>query len=219
MIRVLVVDDQTVVCEGLRVMLDAAPNITVVGVAHDGAEALEKVASAEPDLVLMDLKMPRMNGIHATRVLREKHPAVHVLVLTTYDDDEWVFDAIRAGAAGYLLKDSRREEIITAIEGTIAGRTHVDPGVVTKLFTLVRTGAAPKTAVSEFLSEREVEVLRLLAHGLNNATIAQRLFLAEGTVRNYVSSILSKLRVDDRTQAAALAWRSGLVPPGDELDD
>jgi len=218
MIRVLVVDDQAVVCEGLRVMLDAAPNITVVGVAHDGTEALEQVASTRPDLVLMDLKMPRMNGIHATRMLREKYPAIHVLVLTTYDDDEWVFDAIRAGAAGYLLKDSQRQEIITAIEGTVAGRTHVDPGVVTKLFTLVRTGATPKTAISEFLSEREVEVLRLLAHGLNNAAIAQRLFLAEGTVRNYVSSILSKLKVDDRTQAAALAWRSGLVPPGDELD-
>ena len=219
MIRVLVVDDQAVVCEGLRVMLDAAPNITVVGVAHDGSAALEQVAATAPDLVLMDLKMPGMNGIHATRLIREKYPAVRVLVLTTYDDDEWVFDAIRAGAAGYLLKDSLREDIISAIEGTAAGQTHVDPSIVSKLFDLVRTGNPPNTAVDHMLTDRELEILRLLAHGLTNAAIAQRLFLAEGTVRNYVSAILSKLKVDDRTQAAALAWRSGLIPPGDALDE
>jgi NarL family two-component system response regulator LiaR len=218
MIRVLVVDDQSVVCEGLRVMLDAAANISVVDVAHDGQEAVDKVPSTTPDLVLMDLKMPGMNGIHATRLIREKYPAVRVLELTTYDD-EWVFDAIRAGASGYLLKDSLREDIIAAIKGTVAGETHVDPSVVTKLFTLVRTGAAPKTSVDQVLSDRELEIVRLLALGLNNAAIAQRLFLAEGTVRNHVSSILSKLKVADRTQAAALAWRSGLISPGDALDD
>jgi len=218
MIRVLIVDDQAVVCEGLRVMLDAAPNIQVVGIAHDGAEAVEKSGQLAPDLVLMDLKMPRMNGIHATRILRQKHPALRVLVLTTYDDDEWVFDAIRAGADGYLLKDSRREAIVQAIEGTVAGHTHIDTSVAAKLFNLVRTGAAPPTEIAALLSEREIEVLRLVAHGLNNAAIARRLFLAEGTVRNYVSAILSKLKVDDRTQAAALAWRSGIIPPGDKLD-
>jgi DNA-binding NarL/FixJ family response regulator len=217
MIRVLVVDDQTVVCEGLRVMLNAAPEIEVIGAAYDGASAVQVAESLRPDLVLMDLKMPGMNGIAATRAIREKIPACVVLVLSTYDDDEWVFDAIRAGAAGYLLKDARREEIVAAIVGAVEGRSHLDPAVAAKLLSYVRTGPAPQPQIAELLSDREREVLRLLAHGLTNAAIAERLFLAEGTVRNYVSTILSKLGAADRTQAAALAWRCGLAGPGDEL--
>jgi two-component system, NarL family, response regulator LiaR len=216
MIRVLIVDDQAVVCEGLRVMLNAAPGIEVVGVAYNGAEALERLPEVQPDLVLMDLKMPVMNGIHATRAIRERSPAVKVLVLTTYADDEWVFDAIRAGAAGYILKDSRREDIVAAVEGAAAGRTHIDPGVADKLLAFVRTGAAPASEIAADLSEREQEVLRLLAQGLSNAAIAERLCLAEGTVRNYVSSILSKLDVEDRTAAAAIAWRYGLAGASDD---
>ena len=215
-IRVLIVDDQAVVCEGLRVMLNAAPDVEVLGVAHDGAQAVELVPTLKPDLVLMDLKMPGMNGIHATRAIRQHFPDVAVLVLTTYDDDEWVFDAIRAGATGYLLKDSRREDILAAIAGAVAGRAHVDPAVANKLLSYVRSGVTPNTDIAATLSEREREVLRLLAHGHTNAAIAERLYLAEGTVRNYVSAILSKLNVDDRTQAAALAWRYGLVAPEDE---
>lgn len=214
MIGVLIVDDQTVVCEGLRVMLNAHPNIEVIGVAGNGAEALELLPDLKPDLVLMDLKMPVMNGIHATRTIRDQFPNVVVLVLTTYADDEWIFDAIRAGAAGYILKDSPREDILTAIEGAVAGRTQIDPIVAEKLFTFVRTGAAPNSALTDELSEREREILRLVAHGLNNAAIASQLHLAEGTVRNYVSTILAKLDVEDRTQAAALAWRCGLAQSG-----
>jgi DNA-binding NarL/FixJ family response regulator len=211
MIRVLVVDDQQIVCEGLKVMINANPNVSVVGMAHDGEQAARMVEALRPELVLMDLKMPGMNGVHATRAIRAAHPEIPVLVLTTYDDDEWVVDAIRAGAAGYLLKDSAREEIVAAIEGTVAGKTHVDPAVAAKLFTYVRQGTPPSAELAGLLTEREREILRLLASGLTNAAVAGRLSLAEGTVRNHVTTILAKLEVTDRAQATALAWRFGLV--------
>src|SRR5262249_53769940 len=134
MIYMLIVDDQTIVCEGLKVVLQSGQTVEVVGMAHDGAQALRMVEQLHPDLVLMDLKMPWMNGVHATRALHASHPDLPVLVLTTYDDDEWVMDAIRAGARGYLLKDARREDLIAAIEGTVAGRTHIDPKVAGKVF-------------------------------------------------------------------------------------
>jgi DNA-binding NarL/FixJ family response regulator len=213
MIRVLLVDDQTIVCEGLRVVLGAHPNVEVAGVAYDGEQALRQVEALQPDLVLMDLKMPVMNGVQATREIRARNPAIPVLVLTTYDDDEWVIDAIRAGAAGYLLKDSGAEELVAAIEGTVAGQTHVDPSIAATLFSVVREGTPPNAELANLLSEREREVLRLLASGLTNAGIAERLSLAEGTVRNHVTSILGKLDVDDRAQATALAWRYGLATP------
>jgi NarL family two-component system response regulator LiaR len=213
MIQVLLVDDQLIVCEGLRVVLGASPTIEVAGLAHDGAQALRQVEALQPDIVLMDLKMPVMNGVQATREIRARYPEIRVLVLTTYDDDEWVIDAIRAGAAGYLLKDSGAEELITAIKGTVAGKTHVDPAVAATLFSVVREGAPANAEVAGLLSEREREILRLLASGLTNAGIAERLNLAEGTVRNHVTSILGKLNVTDRAQATALAWRYGLVTP------
>ena len=212
MVRVLICDDQDVVCEGLCAILKTASGLQVVGVAHDGAEALELVPQVQPDLVLMDLKMPGMNGIQATRHIRTQYPQVRVLVLTTYDADEWVFDAIRSGAAGYLLKDTPRDQLVEAIKGTASGKTHVDPNVAGKLFAQVaQAPAAVDTLVADVLSEREREVLGLLARGLSNADIAARLCLSEGTVRNYVSSIFSKLDVSDRTQAAVLAIRYGLV--------
>lgn len=211
MIRILIVDDQPVVCEGLKVMINADPDLEVVGVGHSGADAIELLSVHHPDLILMDLKMPIMNGIHATRRIREQYPDVTVLILTTYVDEEWIFDAIRAGAAGYILKDSPRETILAAIQGVVAGRAQIDPIVAEKLFKYVRTGASPKTLLLDDLNEREREILRLVAHGLNNASIADQLHLAEGTVRNYVSSILTKLEVEDRTQAAAFAWRCGLA--------
>jgi DNA-binding NarL/FixJ family response regulator len=215
MIRVLICDDQTIVSEGLRVILGTDSEIEVVGIANDGAEALDLVPQVEPDIVLMDLKMPVMNGIQATRLIHEQHPNVRVLVLTTYDADEWVFDAIRGGAAGYLLKDAPRDELITAVKGTAAGKTHVDPGVAGKLFAQVSQGALPlETSIAESLTERERDVLRLLARGLNNTDIAERLYLSEGTVRNYVSSIFAKLGVSDRTQAAVIALRYGLADLG-----
>lgn len=211
MIRVLIVDDQEIVCEGLQVVLSASPNIEVVGMAHDGAKAVELVESLRPDLVLMDLKMPLMNGVQATHAIKEQHPETSVLILTTYDEDEWVVDAVRAGANGYLLKDTGREDVVAAIEGVIAGKTPVDPAVAEKLFKYVRYGVPSQSKLAELLSERESGVLRLLATGLTNAAIADRLHLSEGTVRNHVTNILAKLNVTDRAQATALAWRYGLV--------
>jgi DNA-binding NarL/FixJ family response regulator len=213
MIRVLVCDDQWIVCEGLEAILSADSEIEVVGVAHDGVDALEKIPRVRPDVVLMDLKMPDMDGIQATRFIRDRYPHIKVLVLTTYGEDEWVFDAIRSGAAGYLLKGTPREALIDAVKGTAAGRTHIDPDIAGKLFDRVAQSDIPAeaTAIVDSLSERELDVLRLLARGFSNTDIAQRLFLSEGTVRNYVSAILSKLGVADRTQAAVLALRYGLV--------
>jgi NarL family two-component system response regulator LiaR len=212
MIRVLICDDQNIVSEGLRVILGTDSEIEVVGIANDGAEALELVPQVKPDLVLMDLKMPVMNGIQATRLIHEQYPEVRVLVLTTYDADEWVFDAIRGGAAGYILKDTPRDELIAAVKGTAAGKTHVDPNVAGKLFAHVSQGAPSlDTSIAQSLTRRERDVLRLLARGLNNTDIAERLYLSEGTVRNYVSSIFTKLEVSDRTQAAVIALRYGLA--------
>jgi len=215
-VRVLICDDQDVVREGMQAILKTATEVKVVGMARDGAEALELVPDVQPDVVLMDLKMPVMNGIQATREIRNRHPEVYVLVLTTYDADEWVFDAIRSGASGYLLKDTPRQKLIAAIRGTAEGQTHVDPHVAGKLFTQVsRTPAAAESSVAGKLSAREREVLGLLARGLSNADIAARLFLSEGTVRNYVSAIFTKLDVSDRTQAAVLALRYGLADLGE----
>lgn len=211
MIRVLLCDDQTVVCEGLKAILGTEPDIDVVGVAYNGLEALEQIDVSHPDLVLMDLKMPEMNGIQATQAIREKHPEIRVLVLTTYDADEWVFDAIRAGAAGYLLKDTPRDELINAVKNTLKGRTFVDSKVAGKLLHHISQSRpyTPDPAVVSRLSDREIDILKLIARGYSNTEIASRLFLSEGTVRNYVSTILSKLNVADRTQAAVLALRMG----------
>jgi len=212
MIRVLVCDDQAVVCDGLEMILNADPEIEVVGVAYDGADALSTIPDIKPDVVLMDLKMPGMNGIQATREIRQKYPQVKVLVLTTFGDDEWVFDAIRSGATGYLLKGTPRVDLVRAVKGTALGETHVDPGVAGKLFShVVQSATAHDTTVTDDLSERELDVLKLLAGGLTNAEIAERLYLTKGTVRNYVSAILAKLGVEDRTQAALIAVRHGLV--------
>jgi len=213
MIRVLICDDQWIVCEGLEAILESDPEIEVVGLAHDGIEAVERVLELEPDLVLMDLKMPGMNGIQATQRIREQCPEVKVLVLTTYGADEWVLDAVRSGASGYLLKGTPRTALLSAIKGTAAGQTHVDPSVAGKLFDRIAQGRVSEqdTTLADTLSERELDILRLLARGFSNAEIASQLALSPGTVRNYVSSVLSKLEVSDRTQAAVLALRYGLV--------
>ncbi len=216
MITVLICDDQAVVREGLRAILKTAGDIDVVGVAQDGSEAVELVARLNPAVALMDLKMPGLNGVQATRRIRAEHPATRVLVLTTYDADDWVFDAIRAGASGYVLKDSPAEALLAAIRGTAAGQAHVDPAVAPRVLSKL-AGLLPTSDPEALhdLSERELDILRLIARGLTNADIAARLFLSEGTVRNYVSQVLSKLGVTDRTQAAVVALRHGLVELGD----
>ncbi len=212
MIRIIICDDQDIVRVGLKKILEAETDLEVVGLAEDGSEAVEMAARLNPDLVLMDLKMPVMNGIQATGQVRQKAPGTKVLVLTTYDDDEWVIDAIRNGASGYLLKDTPRLELIRAIRGTVRGENYIDPGVAGKLFSAISQPVATEKAPENLVfSEREREILSLLAHGLTNLEIAKKLFLSEGTVRNYTSAIFTKLGVADRTQAAILALRYGLV--------
>lgn len=212
MIRILICDDQEVVREGLRTILDLVPSFEVVGVVENGAEAVEAVARLNVDLVLMDLHMPLMNGVQATRELQKTHPDVRVLVLTTYADETWVLDAIRAGAAGYLLKDAPRSRLVDAIKGTMDGETHLDPSVAGGLIVrLASQPASDETTLATDLTPRELDVLGLLGKGSSNSEIAAQLFLSEGTVRNYVSAILAKLGVHDRTQAAVLAVRHGLA--------
>ena len=213
MIRVLICDDKAIVCDGLEAILSTDDEIDVVGLASNGAQAVELAQKTKPDLVLMDLKMPGMNGIQATRAIREQLPHTRVLVLTTYDADEWVFDAIRSGAAGYMLKDTPRDRLIPAIKDTVAGKTHVDPVVAGKLFQYIAQDSMgqPDSTFAAELSERELEVLQLIANGFSNAEIAQKLHLSDGTVRNYVSAVFAKLGVSDRTQAAVLALRYGIV--------
>lgn len=212
-IRVLLCDDQALVTDGIQLILETDPTLKVVGVARDGAQAVEMVPQVKPDIVLMDLKMPVMNGVHATRIIRRDYPHVPVLVLTTFDDEEWVIDAVRSGAAGYLLKDTSRDRLIMAVKDTVEGKSHVDPAVAGKLLNRVASTPARPTAapLADPLNEREQEILRLMTHGLNNAEIAKRMYLSEGTVRNYASVIFSKLGVEDRLQAVVLAIKFGLA--------
>jgi DNA-binding NarL/FixJ family response regulator len=209
--KVIICDDQAIVREGLMMLLKLEPDIEVVGTAEDGAAAVELVEKARPDLVLMDLKMPIVNGVEATRQIKAKYPEVKVLVLTTYDDDQWVFDAIQAGAVGYLLKDVPREDLIKAIKGTASGKSYLDPAIAGKVLGQVTSHQTqPASFVTGKLTEREIEILRLVAKGLSNTDIAERLYLSEGTVRNHISAILTKLGVSDRTQAAVIAIQHGL---------
>ncbi|MCE1253666.1 MAG: response regulator transcription factor [Anaerolineae bacterium] len=213
MIRLLICDDQSFVCEGLRAILSTFTEIEVIGLAYDGEEALQKVEKLTPDIVLMDLKMPVMNGIQATRIIKQRFPDIRVLVLTTFDFDEWVFEAVRAGANGYLLKDTPREQLYAAIMGTVAGKGYIDPNVAPKLLDQFSgtQPVAPNLELTRLLSERELEVLKLLAEGKTNAEIAGQLFLSEGTIKNYVSAIFTKINVADRTQATIFALRNGLA--------
>lgn len=213
MIRLLICDDQLFVREGLAAILSTAKGIDVVALAAHGQEAVTLVSQHQPDLVLMDLKMPILNGIQATRQIRQAHPAVQVLVLTTYAEDTWLFDAVRAGAAGYLLKDIQPDDLIKAIEGTVAGQNHLDPAVAGRVMTQATEQRANSVQVqlAQPLSLREEELLTLVAQGLSNPEIGERLHLAPGTVRNYLSEIFNKLGVFDRVQAAVIAVRLGLL--------
>jgi DNA-binding NarL/FixJ family response regulator len=213
MTRVVLCDDQVFVCEGLNAILGTAPDIEVVGMAYDGEEALQLVERLQPDLVLMDLKMPVLSGVQATRQIHQNFPQIKILVLTTYDFDEWVLEAVRAGANGYLLKDTPREQLFAAIRGTMQGKSFIDPAVAPKLLNHLSSSppASPKDDAAGLLSERELEVLQLVAQGLSNLEIAQKLYLSEGTVKNYVSAIFAKINVTDRTQATLFALRNGLA--------
>lgn len=215
-IRVLICDDQAVVREGLAAILSTANDVEVIGLAANGREALEALKRQACDVVLMDLNMPLLNGVQATRQIKAQFPDTKVLVLTTYATDEWLFDAIRAGATGYLLKDTRRDELLRAIEQAAKGKAQLSPEVASKLMAHAVQGSETdlnrqNAELMALLTERELAILRLLSQGLSNGQIAQRLELSTGTVRNYVSEILAKLEVTDRTQAAVIAAKVGLI--------
>ncbi|MEM9954524.1 MAG: response regulator transcription factor [Chloroflexota bacterium] len=212
MIQVMICDDQEIVCDGLDAILSTDTEIEVVGIAHDGAQAIELAMQSQPDLILMDLKMPVMNGVQATQAIKTHLPSLFVLVLTTYANDEWLFDALRAGASGYLLKDTPRKNIIQAIKETVAGKSLIDPAVAGRLIRYIQDDAfkKPTSTLFDKLNEREREILGLIAQGRSNAEIATALHLSRGTIKNYVSTILDKLSVSDRTQAAVLAHRYDL---------
>lgn len=213
-ICILLVDDQKLIREGIRILLEMEPDLQVVGEAGDGEAALAAYAAHQPDVVLMDVRMPGVDGVEATWRLIERWPQARVIILTTFDDDEYVFEGLRAGALGYLLKDVSGHELAEAVRTVAGGGALVEPSVARKVLAefarLAPPARPPEQGLPEPLSEREQEVLRLLAQGLSNREIAQRLILAEGTVKNHVTSILSKMGVRDRTQAAVRARELGI---------
>ncbi|MFD6291047.1 response regulator [Streptomyces sp. NPDC060205] len=216
-IRVLIADDQQMVRQGFTVLLNTRPDIEVVGQAVDGLDAIAKVAELTPDVVLMDIRMPELGGIEATRRITGETPQIRVLVLTTFDLDEYVYDALRAGASGFLLKDASADQLAEAIRIVAAGDALLAPGITRRLIAeFSRLGSAPRAPLKQRvgeLTERETEVLALIAQGLSNAEIAERLFVAEQTVKTHVGRILVKLELRDRTQAAVFAYECGLVRP------
>ncbi|MGW1041890.1 response regulator [Streptomyces sp. NPDC002547] len=216
-VRVLIADDQVMVRQGFTVLLNARPGIEVVGQAVDGEEAVAMVAELAPDVVLMDIRMPGLGGIEATRRITADAPHPRVLVLTTFDLDEYVYDALRAGASGFLLKDASADQLAEAVRVVAAGDALLAPGITRRLIAeFSRLTDAPRAPLKQRvgdLTERETEVLALIAQGLSNAEIAGSLVVAEQTVKTHVGRILVKLGLRDRTQAAVFAYESGLVRP------
>ena len=217
MIRVLLCDDQELVRSGFRLILDLEDGIEVVGEAGDGAECLRLTARLNPDVVLMDVRMPRMDGVEATRKLVAAGSPTRVLMLTTFDLDEYLYDAIRAGASGFLLKDVPREQLVSGVRMVARGESMLAPSLTRRLLEQYVAAPPPSTGIPPRLaelSERELEVFGLLAHGDSNAEIAGRLVVGEATVKTHVARILSKLDLRDRIQAVVLAYESGFVRPG-----
>jgi DNA-binding NarL/FixJ family response regulator len=211
-VRVVVADDQQLVREGLRLMLSLLDGVEVVGVAADGDEAVAAVAEHDPDVVLMDLRMPRCDGVTATRRVRAEHPRTQVVVLTTFAEDAEVLAALRAGARGFLTKDAAADEVARAVTRVAGGQADLDPEVQLRLLALLPQAApATGTAPPDGLTDREVEVLRLIATGLSNAEIATQLVVSEATVKTHVNHLFAKTGVRDRAQAVAYAYRHGLV--------
>jgi len=217
-IRVLLADDQTMVREGFRMILEAQEDIEVVGEASNGREAVSMTRELEPDVVLMDIRMPDLDGLEATRLLLSGPQRVRVLILTTFDIDEYVYAALKAGASGFLLKDSPRGQLLNAVRIVAAGDELLDPTITRRFIEeFVRRPGAGAAIPPELvgLSERELEVFRLVAGGLSNAEIAEKLYLSTATVKSHVANLLQKLRLRDRVQAVVLAYESGLVRPGE----
>ncbi|MYV97353.1 response regulator transcription factor [Streptomyces sp. SID3343] len=221
-IRVILVDDQPLLRTGFRMILEAEPDIAVVGEAADGEQAVEQVRALQPDVVLMDIRMPRMDGVEATRRIagsgREGESQARVLVLTTFDLDEYVVEALRAGASGFLLKDVPADDLVTAIRVIAEGEALLAPSITRRLLDMyaarLPSAEDPTPDTLAMLTEREVEVLRLVARGMSNAEIAAELYVSETTVKTHVGHVLTKLGLRDRVQAAVYAYESGLVRPG-----
>ncbi len=213
MIDVLLVDDQTLIRQGIRVLLEIEPDIRVVGQAGDGREAIRQVETLHPQVVLMDVRMPEMDGLAATRELSARFPEVGVIILTTFEDDETVFEGLRAGARGYLLKDVSSEEMAAAVRKVAAGEALIQSRLTRKVLAEFSrlAGSPSKPAMETPLTERELEVLQALAHGLSNREIAAQLIITEGTVKNHVSNLIDKLGVRDRTQAVLKGQELGLI--------
>ncbi len=213
-VRVCLVDDQRLIRDGLRLLLELEDGLEVVGEAENGAAALDAYASLQPDVLLMDIRMPGMDGVEATRRIVERWPQARVVILTTFDDDTYIFDALRAGALGYLLKDVSGPELAAAVREVARGGALIQPSVARKVLAefnrLAPETARARSASSEPLTEREQEILAGIARGLTNKEIANRLHLTEGTVKNYISVIFQKLGVQDRTQAALRAREMGI---------
>jgi DNA-binding NarL/FixJ family response regulator len=212
MIRLLICEDQTLMRQGLVTILGLEPGITVAGEAADGAEAVEQVRALQPDVVLMDVQMPGMDGIEATRLITAAYPNTRVIILTTFDYEEYVFEGVKAGAMGYMLKDSPAPDLIRTIRRVHAGERFIQPAVASKLlFEFAQGDRRGSGADYEPLSERETDIIRRLAQGMSNREVADDLALAEGTVKNYVSTILGKLQAANRVQAINLARRHKLI--------
>lgn len=210
-IRLLLVDDQSLFREGLRTLLSLQVDFEVIGEAGNGDEAVRLAVQLAPDVVLMDMHMPVLDGVAATRKLRETAPAIRVIALTTFDDDEYVFEALRAGALGYLLKDTPSDKLFEAIRAAHRGESFLQPSIAAKVVAEFSRVSAPKPApLVEPLSEREIEIVKMMAAGASNKEIGAALFITEGTVKNHITSILGKLGVRDRTQAALKAKALGL---------
>ncbi len=216
MIRVLIADDQALVRTGFRVILDAEPDIEVVGEAGDGRETVEAVRATSPEVVLMDIRMPNLDGIEATRRIARGEGSPRVLILTTFDLDEYVYEALRAGASGFLLKDAGADELLHAVRVVATGEALLAPSITRRLIEdyARRPPAREQPAALAELTPRELEVLRLLARGLSNGEIARELFVGDATVKTHVARIFAKLDLHDRAQAVVLAYESGLVQPG-----
>ena len=217
MIRIVIADDQELVREGLRMMLQAEHDIEVVGEAGDGAAALDAARTHDPDVLLMDVRMPGLDGIEATARLTGANARTRVLVLTTFDLDEYVYRAMKAGASGFLLKDATRDKLAAAVRTVASGEALLAPAITRRLLEDFCQRPPPSASLppgAEDLSPRELEVLRLLAQGLSNAEIAAQLFLSDATVKSHVARILNKLDLRDRVQAVVFAYESGLVRPG-----
>ena len=210
-IRILITDDHAVVREGLRTLIGTEPGMEVVGEAADGVEAVQKACDLRPDVILLDMVMPHMDGLEAIKEIKRECPEAHILVLTSFSDDEKVFPAIKSGALGYLLKNTTPERLLNAIRDVHQGKPSMSSDIANKLMhELQRSSDLPPT--KEPLTEREMDVLRLVAQGLTNQEIAERLVIGEGTVRTHVSNILGKLHLANRTQAALYALREGFAP-------